>query len=161
MLYFSDTVWVLTWSSSLPARDGALESSKGDTKEPKSLLSRLPAESLLELVLLDEVADAGDCTGEGDSSPNRRGLDLDGGNKSSTEPPGLRYWYSGGLEGCARVGLLLVNGRVVDESGESFIVLRMLSTPELRRMWGGFLIGGELADEDMVKRSEGKEIDLR
>jgi hypothetical protein len=156
MLYFSDTVWVLTRPSSLSARDGALKSSKGDLKGP-CLLSRLPAESLLELVLLDEVTDTGDCKGEGEggSSPNRRGLDLDGGNKSSADPPGLRSWYSGGLEGCARIGLLLVNGRVGGESGGSFIMLRMLSTPELRRMCGVVLIGGELADEDMVRRTGG------
>lgn len=157
MLYLSDTVWVLTWSSSLPVRDGALESSKGDAKGP-CLLSRLPAESLLQLVLLDEVADTGDCVGEGDSSPNRRALDLDGGNKSSADSPGFRSWYRGGPEGCVRIRLLLVNGRVVGTSGGSFILLRMLSTPELRRMWGGSLIGGELADEDMATRSGGKEI---
>lgn len=151
MLYFSDTVWVLTLSSPLPARDGARESSKGDMKGP-CLLS---AESLLQLVLLDEVADTGDCTGEGDSSPNRRGLDLDGGNKSSADSPGLWCWYSGSLDGFARIGLLLVNGRAVGESGGSFIVLRMLSTPELRRMGGGFRIGGGLADEDMATRSGG------
>jgi hypothetical protein len=124
-------------------------------KGPKCLLSRLPAESLLQLVLLDEVADTGDCTGEGDSSLNRRDFNLDGGNKSSADSPGLRCWYNGGFEGCTRVGLLLVNGLAVGDLGESFIMLRMLSTPELRRMWGGFLIGGVLADEDMVKRSGG------
>ena len=154
MLYFSDTVWVLTWSSSLPARDGALESSKGDMKGPY-LLSRLPAESLLELVLLDEMVDTGDRAGEGDSSLSRRGLALDGGNKSSADSPGLWSWYICGLEGCARIGLLFVNGRVVDEWVGSFIMLRMLSTPELRRMCGGFLIGGELAAEDMTERSGG------
>lgn len=49
MLYFSDTVWVLTPSSSLPAREGALESSKGDAKGPRRL-SLLPADSELQLV---------------------------------------------------------------------------------------------------------------
>ena len=94
----------------------------------------LSAESLLQLVLLDEVADAGDCAGEGDSSPNRPGLDLDGGIKSSAHSPGLWCWYSGSPEGFGRTGLLPVNDRAVCESGGSFIVLRMLSTPELRRM---------------------------
>jgi len=119
------------------------------------LLSRLPAESLLELVLLDEMVDTGDRAGEGDSSLSRRGLALDGGNKSSADSPGLWSWYICGLEGCARIGLLFVNGRVVDEWVGSFIMLRMLSTPELRRMCGGFLIGGELAAEDMTERSGG------
>jgi hypothetical protein len=54
MLYFSDTVWVLT-SSSLPARDGALESSNGDAKGP--LLSLLPA-SEPQLDLLDDIAES-------------------------------------------------------------------------------------------------------
>lgn len=54
MLYFSETVCVLTLSSSLPARDGALESSNGEAKGP--LLSLLPA-SELQLVLLDDIAD--------------------------------------------------------------------------------------------------------
>lgn len=159
MLYFSDTVCVLTWLSSLPALDDALESSKGDMKGP-CLLSRLLAERLLQLVLLDETVDTGDCKGEGDSSLNCRGLDVDGGNKSSADSPGLWCWYSGGLESCARIGLLavvlLVNGRTPGESGESFIMLRMLSTPELRRTCGGFIVGGaDLPGKDMIKRSGG------
>lgn len=59
MLYFSDTVWVLTFSSSLPALDGALESSNGEAngemKGPR--LSLLPA-SELQLVRRDDIAEA-------------------------------------------------------------------------------------------------------
>ena len=54
ILYFSDTVCVLTLSSSLPALEGALESSNGEAKGP--LLSLLPV-SELQLVLLDDMAD--------------------------------------------------------------------------------------------------------
>lgn len=61
MLYFSDTVCVLMLSSSLPAREGALESSNGDAKGPL-LLSLLPA-SELQLVRLEDMADADRDTG--------------------------------------------------------------------------------------------------
>lgn len=50
MLYFSETVCVLTPSSSLPALDGDLESSNGDANGP-ARLSLLPAEPELQLVL--------------------------------------------------------------------------------------------------------------
>lgn len=53
MLYFSDTVWVLTLSSSLPALEGVLESAKGSI--PYILLSR-PLPSELKLVLLDKLS---------------------------------------------------------------------------------------------------------
>jgi hypothetical protein len=56
MLYFSETVCVLTLSSSLPAREGARESSKGEANGP-CRLSLLPA-SELQLVRLDDIADA-------------------------------------------------------------------------------------------------------
>jgi len=59
MLNFSDTVWVLR-SSSLPARDGALESSKGEAKGPRES----PVMSELQLVRRD-MADGDRC---GDSS---------------------------------------------------------------------------------------------
>lgn len=55
MLNFSDTVCVFN-SSSLPAREGALESSKGETNGP-------PVKSELQLVRLDDMAD-GDCMGD-------------------------------------------------------------------------------------------------
>lgn len=48
-------------SSSLPAREGALESSNGDAKGPL-LLSLLPA-SELQLVRLEDMADADRDTG--------------------------------------------------------------------------------------------------
>lgn len=89
ILYFSETVWVLT-SSSLPAREGALESSKGDAKGPIRE-SRLPADSELQLVLRDDIAD-GDR--EGDSSRNLLVFDFFGGSKSSADSataPGCLY----------------------------------------------------------------------
>lgn len=59
MLYFSETVWVLTLSSSLPALEGALESSNGEANGEMNgpRLSLLPA-SELQLVLRDDMADA-------------------------------------------------------------------------------------------------------
>lgn len=56
MLYFSDTVCVLTLSSKLPDLEGALESSNGEPNGP-CRLSLLPA-SELQLVLLDDMPDA-------------------------------------------------------------------------------------------------------
>jgi hypothetical protein len=94
MLNFSDTVWVLMYSSSLPALDGALESSKGDANGP-NLLLRLPAESELQLDLREDVAEMGDVTGES-SSWNLLCFDFFGGNNSSADSPGC--WYSNGLE---------------------------------------------------------------
>lgn len=55
MLNFSDTVCVFR-SSSLPARDGALESSKGEAKGA-------PVKSELQLVRLEDRPD-GDCSGD-------------------------------------------------------------------------------------------------
>ena len=81
ILYFSDTVWVLTLSSSLPALDGALESSNGF---PPYRLSLLPA-SELQLVRRDGNADAsGDLAGES-SSRNRCVRDRDGGRSNSAD----------------------------------------------------------------------------
>lgn len=100
------------------------------------LLSPLPAESELQLVLRDE-GDTGDCTGEGESSRNLFGRNLDGGNSSSADSPGRECWYICVLEGRARIGRfaeLDVSGRAEGESEESLIMLRILSTPELRRM---------------------------
>src|SRR5205823_11801418 len=79
MLNFSETVCVLTLSS-LPALEGALESSKGDMKGFRlSLL--VPSE--LKLVLLDEIPEFGlDCDGESFWALNGR---LDGGRRSSDE----------------------------------------------------------------------------
>ena len=92
MLYFSETVCVLTFSSSLPALDGALESAKGF--ESYTLLSLLPP-SELQLVLLDEKPlgvlkpfASGEPLAEGSSSRNRWVLDLDGGSSNSADSVG-------------------------------------------------------------------------
>jgi len=55
ILYFSETVCVLILSSSLPALEGALESSNGEANGPYRL-SRLPA-SELKLVRRDDIAE--------------------------------------------------------------------------------------------------------
>ena len=95
MLYFSDTVCVLTLSSSLPALDGALESANGF--ESYTLLSLLPP-SELQLVLLDEKplgvlkpCASGEPLAEGSSSRNRWVLDLDGGSSSSADSAGPTF----------------------------------------------------------------------
>ena len=89
-------------SSSLPAREGALESSNGDAKGPL-LLSLLPA-SELQLVLLEDMADPDRDTGlyVGISWYGLGGpLALDGGSSISEDcatsgapyiggPPGVR-----------------------------------------------------------------------
>jgi hypothetical protein len=80
MLYFSDTVCVFR-SSSLPVRDGALESSNGDANGPKRE-SRLAADSELQLVLRDDIPD-GDRIG--DSSLKGLVRDFFGGNRSSAD----------------------------------------------------------------------------
>jgi len=81
MLNFSETVWVFK-SSSLPAREGALESSKGDAKGPYRE-SRLPTDSELQLVRRDEKAEG---ERRGDSSRNGRVLDFFGGSRCSADP---------------------------------------------------------------------------
>lgn len=84
MLYFSDTVCVLTFSSSLPALDGVLESAKGSI--PYILLSR-PLPSELKLVLRDRSS-TGD-PGTDSSSRNLWVLDRVGGmSKVSAESMG-------------------------------------------------------------------------
>lgn len=76
MLYFSETVWVLR-SSSLPAREGALESSNGEANGPY-LESRLPMDSELQLVRREE-------TTEGESSRKPRVRVRVGGSRCSAE----------------------------------------------------------------------------
>jgi hypothetical protein len=56
ILYFSDTVCVLIFSSSLPALEGALESSNGEANGPYRLSLLLPA-SELKLVRRDDIAE--------------------------------------------------------------------------------------------------------
>lgn len=77
MLYFSETVCVLTPSSSLPALDGVLESANGSI--PYILLSR-PLPSELKLVLRDKLS-TGD-PGTDSSSRNLCVLDRVGGISS-------------------------------------------------------------------------------
>jgi hypothetical protein len=86
--------------SSLPALDGALESSNGDANGPR--LFRLPAESVLQLDLRDEFADViGDCnTGDVTGVSSSRygfGFDLCGGNNNSAESPAM-FVYIVGLD---------------------------------------------------------------
>ena len=91
MLYFSLTVWVLTPSSSLPALDGALESSNGEMKGP-ILLSRLRSEpDDHEVRLLLKPLANGD-GGMGESSRNLRGP-FRGGRSSSVESAGEAVLY--------------------------------------------------------------------
>lgn len=99
MLNLSATVWVLipSPSSGLPVLD---KSSNGDANGPRLL--RLPTESVLQLDLRDEIADAiGDpCTGDVTGvSSSRYGLALvlRGGNNRSADSP-ARFVYSDGLE---------------------------------------------------------------
>jgi hypothetical protein len=93
MLYFSLTVWVLTPSSSLPALEGALESSNGEMKGP-TLLSRLRSElDDHEVRLLLKPLASGD-GGIGESSRNLRGP-FRGGRRSSVESAGEAVVYTG------------------------------------------------------------------
>lgn len=82
MLNFSDTVCVFK-SSSLPAREGALESSNGEMKGP---LEESRVLSELQLVRREDTAD-----NAGDSSLYMRDLDFVGGGNSisadSATPP--------------------------------------------------------------------------
>lgn len=141
MLNFSDTVCVLR-SSSLPARDGALESSKGDANGPYRE-SRLPTESVSQLDLRDK--------GEaGDSSRKGRVLDFFGGRRSSAEAATLSLLYIEGTVGDRRPGLAgegAVPGRMgaVKERAEFWRAVLgrgagdgslMSWVPELRRMCG-------------------------
>lgn len=88
-MYFSDTVWVFR-SSSLPVRDGALESSNGDANGPY-LESRLAPDSELQLVRRDERPE-GDR--KGDSSLYGRVRDFLGGRSSSADSATPAFLYS-------------------------------------------------------------------
>jgi hypothetical protein len=141
MLYFSDTVCVLTSNpSSLPVRDGDLESSKGEAKGPSRLL-RLPAESELQLDRLEELAETGDVNGDS-SSLCLPLFDFVGGIRSSADSPtarGCLYSECFDCDGLIPCFGLLCFVRDREEgcraiADVSFMELRMLSTPELRRM---------------------------
>ena len=88
ILYFSETVCVLTFSSSLPALEGVLESSNGSC--PNARLS-LACPSELQLVLRElKSGVSGDCKGPGDSSSrNLCVLDLVGGRSNSADSAGV------------------------------------------------------------------------
>jgi hypothetical protein len=82
---------VLTCSSSLPARDGALESSNGDIKG--LIRSALAPVSEAQLLLREDMLDAaGDREGDS-SSRNRWARDFAGGRRSSDDSatPGVLY----------------------------------------------------------------------
>ena len=79
---------MLIFSSSVPDRDGALESSKGEAKGPIARLSRLAVDSSLQLVRLDEISEArGECLGVS-SSRKRRMRERFGGRSSSADSVG-------------------------------------------------------------------------
>lgn len=75
MLNFSETVWVFR-SSSLPARDGALESSKGEAKGPLDDMSES------QLVRREDMTEG---ERNGDSSRNGFILDFRGGSSRSPD----------------------------------------------------------------------------
>lgn len=107
MLNFSDTVCVFR-SSSLPARDGALESSNGDANGP-TCESRLRCDSELQLVRLEDMPD-GDRIG--DSSRNGRVLDFFGGKSRSPDSAKPPAWYGEVGPGDRIPGLGAVPGRI-------------------------------------------------
>ena len=88
MLYFSETVCVLTLSSSLPAREGDLESANGSALIS---LASVPLPSEAKLVLRVGVS-----TGElgaDSSSRKRRDLELEGGIRRVSDDPVGRPEY--------------------------------------------------------------------
>ena len=133
MLNFSDTVCVFR-SSSLPARDGALESSKGEANGPY-LESRLPTESDPQLSL--RVT-----SGAGDSSRKDRILDLDGGRRCSTEAASVSTWYRKGSDGDRSPGL----------AGEGAVPGRMDCVNERAEVWRA--APGRCASDDSSRMSE-------
>lgn len=169
-MYFSLTVCVLTPSSSLPALDGALESSNGDAKGPPYLLSLLPALSDDHDVLreLKPLCD-GDLSGSS-SSLNLRVLLLLGGRRSSADSCGPWLLYSdwplacclsdGAVPGLAWAAAALVNDRddgCRDVCGRDWAsgccccdMSSRSSLPELMRICGGACLGGGDVSESIV-----------
>lgn len=155
MLNFSETVCVLR-SSSLPAREGALESSNGEAKGPLDM-------SELQLDRRDDMPE-GDRNG--DSSRYGRVLSLRGGRSISADSATAALLYIDGTVGDRMPGLCgAVVGRMgcVNERAEVVRAVlgraegRLLSSvrascvPELRRMCGGPLPRGDCgASDDMV-----------
>lgn len=137
MLYFSETVWVFI-SSSLPAREGALESSNGEENGP-SRLSLLPA-SELQLVLLDDMPEpALDRLSAGRSWYWRGFRALDGASSISEESatPGESFPYNKGPGGdrggwLIRCGMsCLVWADVPDEDGGLSVPILCSKSPPL------------------------------
>lgn len=178
MLYFSLTVCVFTPSSSLPALDGARESSNGDAKGPYRL-SLLPSDPDDHdvLLLLKPLTDAGDRNGLS-SSRNLLLLLFRGGSNSSAESAGVwleyrplllawvRNWDEGAVPGRA-APFCGINDR------EEFwrevcgrccwwalfcCICRRSSLPELRRMCGGACRGGgeEVSESISGCRQDGR-----
>ena len=152
---------MFTPSSSLPALEGALESSKGEAKGPY-LLSLLPSE--VQLVLRDEKpASLGDLTGDKSSRNLLEGLDLVGGNSKSLDSAGALEVYGllgegavPGLWSCCATrdladGCLAVPGLCCRSS-----IVLMLLRPELSRRRGVSLVGGEFEElgDDMRRGKE-------
>jgi len=174
MLYFSLTVCVLTPSSSLPALDGARESSNGDANGPPYLLSLLPALSDDHDVRREVKPLA---VGLSTSSRNLLVLLLRGGSSSSADSAGPWALYSepplaccrseGAVPGLDWLDAVAVNDRddgCLDVCGRDSCcccwMLSRSSLPELRRMCGGACLGGgEDGSESMAvverEREEG------
>ena len=117
MVYFSETVCVLTCSSSLlPALEGARESAKGSI--PYILLSRFPSAEP-KLVLRDGVS-TGD-PGADSSSRNLWVFDREGGKRRVLDESITPPWYS--LFNC---GLFFIE----DAVGGLFCGIRDREAPE-------------------------------
>ena len=167
MLYFSLTVCVFT-SSSLPALEGALESSNGVTKGPSYiLLFLLPALSDdQDVLLLLKPLCEGDRIGLS-SSRNLLVLLFRGGSKSSDDSAGVAAEYTELLLGAARnegAAVPGLKGCVKDRedccrvavgrvcaSDEAFAIWTRSSLPEFIRMCGGLcLCGGDVESLSMA-----------
>jgi len=163
MLNFSETVCVFR-SSSLPALDGARESSKGDANGPLDV-------SELQLVRRDDMPE-----GErmGDSSRYGRVLSFRGGRSISADSATPAFLYNDGTDGDRMPWPLLIWGVMVGRTGcvneRDDVVLavpgraeggelssvRASCVPELRRMCGGPEPRGDCGiSDDMLKNRVG------
>lgn len=149
MLYFSDTVCVLT-SSSLPAREGALESSKGLYWPPLCRLRPLPEISELQLVRLEDMPEGDRETGSGESRYGRGPRPWAGGSNISADsatPPGALYSPGDGFEmlrpdwpvvgRCGGMSCLAVCGVLVDMEPSDPRPFRSPAPAESTVMCGG------------------------
>ena len=160
MLNFSETVCVFR-SSSLPALDGALESSKGEANGPLDV-------SELQLVRRDDIAD-GDRSG--DSSRYGLVFSFFGGSSISADSATPAFLYNEGTVGDRRLGLWgAVVGRMGCVNERAELVLAVLGrtaggelssvraswVPELRRMCGGPFPRGDCGvSDDMASERMG------